>query len=122
MELVQIIMVLFSPNMLHLILGLNFLYSVHNKFLLIWAENGIGGLISFFFFLAITIVRGFQVWKSKDRYLAIVSLGLVACVIGQIPHMFVDVFHSRTQVQLLWIFSGLILGIFPMVMKIDDAE
>ena len=102
-------------------LGLNFLYSVHNKFLLIWAENGIGGLISFIFFLAITIVRGFQVWKTNDRYLATVSLGLVACVIGQIPHMFVDVFHSRTQVQLLWIISGLILAIFSMVIKRDDA-
>ncbi len=84
------------------------LYVVHNKYLLVWAETGIGGLLAFIAFLVVTVRRGWQCWKSKDRFLSPLALGFTAAIIGQMVHMLVDLFSARPQVQSLWLIAGLI--------------
>jgi O-antigen ligase len=88
--------------------GRAWLYAVHNKYLLVWAEAGIGGLLAFIWFLLATIRRGWDCWNLKDRFLSPLALGFTAAIAGQMVHMFVDVFNSRPQVQLLWLVAGLI--------------
>lgn len=88
-----------------------YLYTVHNKYLLVWAETGIVGLVAFLGFLLAHIRRGWQVWKWKDHLLSPVALALAAAIAGQMVHMFFDVFHSRPQVQMLWLVAGIITAI-----------
>jgi putative inorganic carbon (HCO3(-)) transporter len=84
------------------------LHVVHNKYLLVWAETGLGGLIAFLLFLAITIRWGWQCSRLNDRLLAPLALGLMAAILGQMAHMFLDLFNGRAQVQGLWVVASLI--------------
>jgi putative inorganic carbon (hco3(-)) transporter len=84
---------------------------VHNKYLLVWAETGLGGLMTFLLFLGTTIRKGWQCWKLNDRLLSPISLGLTAGVVGRTGHMLVDVFNGRMELQSLWLVAGLIVAI-----------
>jgi len=86
------------------------LHTVHNKYLLVWAETGIIGLVPFLVFLLSIVRRGWKTWKIDDRFLSPLALGFTVAVIGQMVHMSVDIFHNRSQVQLLWIIAGLIIA------------
>lgn len=87
------------------------LRTVHNKYLLVWAETGIIGLLAFLGFLLAVIRRGWQGWQLRDRLLSPLALGFTVAIIGQMTHMFFDIFHSRPQVQTLWLIAGLVIAI-----------
>ena len=101
--------------------GQEWLYTVHNKYLLIWAEMGFGGLVAYVWFLVETIRRGWQCSRVNDRFLSPLALGLSAAIAGQMGHMFIDIFNSRPQVQLLWLVAGLITAMRNMSMQPDDT-
>ena len=46
--------------------------------------------------------------RSADPLIAPLGLGFTAAIIGQMGHMFFDVFHSRPQVQSLWIVAAVV--------------
>jgi len=94
------------------------LYKVHNKYLLVWTETGIGGLLAFIWFLLATLRRGWQCLKSNDRLLAPLALGFTAGIVGHMAHMLVETFQSRPLVQLLWLVAGLVAA---MSMMDDDG-
>jgi O-antigen ligase len=83
-------------------------YTVHNKFLLVWAETGIGGLAAFLWFLWGTIRLGWSGWKASDPSLSPLALGFTAALIGQLVHMQVDLFNARPQVEMLWVLAALV--------------
>jgi O-antigen ligase len=85
--------------------------TVHNKYLLVWAETGIVGLVAFLGFLLATIRWGWQASRVRDRFLSLLALGITMAIVGQTIHMFFDIFHSRPQVQILWLIAGLIIAI-----------
>jgi putative inorganic carbon (hco3(-)) transporter len=84
------------------------LYTVHNRYLLVAAETGVGGLIAFLWFLAVTLRRGWVGWRGSDPLLSPLALGFTAALAGQMIHMFVDIFNSRSAVQLLLVVAALI--------------
>jgi len=86
------------------------LYTVHNMYLLVWSETGIGGLLTFILFLVVTLRRGWQCWKWQDRFLSPLALSFTAAIIGHMAHMFLDYFNDRPNVQLLWLIAGLIFA------------
>jgi putative inorganic carbon (hco3(-)) transporter len=86
----------------------DWLYTVHNQYLLIWAETGIGGLVAFLSFLIVTLRRGWAQWKRADRLLSPIALGFTAALIGHMAHMHVDLFSGRPQVQLLCVVAALV--------------
>lgn len=90
------------------------IYTVHNNYLRVWAETGIGGLIAFIWFLLGTIRRGWQTWQIGDRLLSALALGFTAAIIAHMFHMTVDLFNTRSQVQLLWLIAGLITAMCKM--------
>jgi O-antigen ligase len=97
------------------------LYTVHNQYLLVWAEIGIFGLIAFTWFLLAILRRGWQAWTLHDRFLSPIALGFSAAILGHMLHMFVDFFIQRPQVQLLWLIAGLITAMYLMGIKPGDA-
>lgn len=88
--------------------------TVHNKYLLVWAETGIVGLVAFLGFLLSAIRWGWQGWQLRDRLLSPLALGFAVAIVGQMIHMFFDIFRSRPQVQALWLVVALIITIRNM--------
>jgi putative inorganic carbon (HCO3(-)) transporter len=78
-----------------------FLYTVHNQYLLVWAETGLAGLAVFMWFLITTIRHGIREWRLSDPLLSPVALGFTAGLVGQMVHMQVDLLNDRPQLQLL---------------------
>jgi O-antigen ligase len=87
------------------------IYSVHNKYLLIWAETGIFGILAFVWFLLATMRRGWRAGITKDRFVSALALGFTAAIGGHIFHMNLDTFRNRAAIQLLWLFAGLVLAL-----------
>jgi putative inorganic carbon (hco3(-)) transporter len=83
-------------------------YIVHNNYLLIWAEKGLIGLISYLGFLAATLHRTWRRVRAHDPMLSPLALGFLGALIGHFVHMNLDVFNGRTQIQLLWLIAGLL--------------
>lgn len=95
------------------------IFTVHNKYLLVWAETGIGALVAFVWFLMTTIHRGWRGWQLNDRFLSPLALGFTAAIVGQMVHMNVDLFNARPQVQLLWLVAGLVIAMGSNFAKVE---
>ena len=95
-------------------LSQEWLYAVHNKYLLVWAETGIGGLLAFVAFLVGTVRCGLLCWRANDPFLSPLALGLTAGIVGEIAHMFVEIFNGRAPVQLLWVIAALVTVMVDM--------
>lgn len=85
-----------------------FLYVVHNKYLLVWAETGLGGILTYLGFLGLTLWRGWQCWNRDHPLFSPLALGLIAAIVGQMAHMMVEIFDARSQVQSLWLVAALV--------------
>ena len=96
-----------EPYITHGFIG-EFLYTVHNKYLLVWAEAGTGAAIAFVWFLLATIRQGTRCWKLRDPLFAPIALGCLAAMAGHMTQMFVDTFRGGPQNHLLWLFGGII--------------
>jgi putative inorganic carbon (HCO3(-)) transporter len=92
-----------------------FLYAVHNKYLLVLCETGIGGLLAFLAFLWATIRTGWQCWAFKDSFLSTLALGFTAGIAGHMIHMTVDIFRGRPIQQLIWLMAALLFAMHRML-------
>ncbi len=92
-----------------------FVYTVHDKYLLVWSEAGLFALLAFLWFLAVTIRRGRSAARARDPLLSPLALGLTAGILGELVHMGVDLFQSRPQVQLLWLVASLLAAMAAIV-------
>jgi hypothetical protein len=81
---------------------------VHNKYLLMWSEAGLAGLIALLAFLWTTIARGWRARRGDDALLAAAALGLAAAVAGHAVHMNFDTFQSRPMTETLWLGAALL--------------
>lgn len=90
------------------------LYTVHNKYLLVWAETGIGALAAFLWFFLATIRRGWERWRHYDPLLSPIALGFAAALAARLLHMFVDIFNDRPETQLVWVVAALIAAMSRM--------
>jgi putative inorganic carbon (HCO3(-)) transporter len=99
-----------------------FRWVVHNKYLLVWAETGIFGLLFFVMFLISTIRQGFKMVQTSDSFLSPLALSFAAAIAGQMVHMFFDVFHGRSQVQLLWLVAGLIITMHYLCLQRTEED
>jgi putative inorganic carbon (HCO3(-)) transporter len=101
--------------------GRTFLFVVHNKYLLVWAETGILGLAAFLAFLLSAVRMGWQCWKFQDHLLSPLALGLVAGIAGHMVHMTADHFRNRPTQQLLWFGAGLLVAMHRMCSSTPDS-
>lgn len=87
------------------------LYAVHNKYLLVWAEAGLGGFLAYLWFLSASLRRGWQCWKSRDPLYSRLALALFCGIFALI---ICDMFQSdrgRPLMQLLMFMAALIAAI-----------
>jgi len=91
-----------------------FLYAVHDKYLLVLSETGIGGLFAFLAFLFAALRRGWQCWNLHDNFLSPLALGFMVGIAGHMVHMNVDVFRGRPIQQLLWLVAALLVAMHRM--------
>jgi len=87
-------------------------FAVHNKYLLVLAETGIGGLLAYLAFLLGTLRTGWKCWKLQVPMLSPLALGLTAGIAGHMVHLTVDLFHVRPVQQLLWLVAGLLTAMY----------
>jgi putative inorganic carbon (hco3(-)) transporter len=99
----------------------DWLSTVHNKFVLTWAETGLFALIAFVVFILATLRQGFRLSRSDDGLVARISLALAAGLVGQIVHMNVEIFTGRAQLQLLFLVAGLISAMSSQVQRSRPA-
>jgi O-antigen ligase len=85
------------------------LYTVHNTYLLVWSETGTFALLAFVGILGVTIRTGLR-WKRTSEMHGIVALGCAAAILGHMAHMGVDLFRAGAPAELLWILGGLTLA------------
>jgi O-antigen ligase len=81
---------------------------VHNEYLLVWSESGLGALVAFLVFLGVALYRGWKLATTGDGPVAVVALGLTAAMVGMLPNMLVERFVDRPQVGLLWLVAALL--------------
>ena len=98
------------------------LYTVHNKFLLVWAETGLFALIAFVGFLVVTIRRGWRKVCENDAFLSPIALGLMAGIVGRIAHMLVDIFNGRTAVEFLWLVAAILAAMDLMQRRTPEPS
>lgn len=89
-------------------------YTTHNKYLLVWAETGLVGLLAFLAILGTGCRCSLAVWRMKDSALSALGLAMVAALAGHSLHMGADIFNSRAQVQLLWCLLGLAAAVYKL--------
>jgi O-antigen ligase len=99
----------------------DWLYTVHNRFVLIWAEDGVFALVAFVTFLLGALRNGWRCRQMSDRALSLLSVGLMAGVLGQMIHMMVDILNGRQQVQLLMIVAGLLAALVAIKRESDPT-
>lgn len=91
-------------------------YAVHNTYLLVWSETGIGGLIAFLWFLTSSLHRGWLCWKSDDRLLSSLALGFTVGLLAHMAHMLVELlYHGRGELQLGWLVVALLVAMHKML-------
>lgn len=89
-------------------------YTIHCKYLLVWIETGIVGLATFLVMMVNGIRHGLLAWRAGGPAWAPLGLALAAAVFGHMLHMAVDIFNSRTQVQMLWAVLGITAAVYRL--------
>lgn len=97
-------------------------YTIHCKYLLTWIETGVFGLLAFLWVIGNGIRQGLGAWSSRHRMLAPPGLAVALAITGYSIHMLVDIFNSRTQVQMLWIVLGLSAAVYRMARSEQSAD
>lgn len=92
--------------------GEAWVYAVHNTYLRVWAEIGPIGLLIYLWFLVLTLRWGRRAYKQGDALLAPLALGFTAAILGHMAHMLFDTFHSRPNVQSLWLDAAMIGALY----------
>ncbi|HKV64647.1 MAG TPA: O-antigen ligase family protein [Candidatus Acidoferrum sp.] len=98
------------------------LFTVHNKYLLVLAETGIVGLLAFLAFLLDALRKGWQCWLCRDPLLSPIALGLTVGIAAHMLHMTVDVFRGRPTQQLLWLMAGLLVAMLRICRSNASAD
>jgi O-antigen ligase len=98
------------------------LYTVHNAYLLIWSETGIGGLLAFLWFLNATFRQGWNCWKVGDPLFSPIAIGCMAAIAGQMTQMCVDVFREGATYESLWLLAGLISAMYQLTTSLPRAD
>lgn len=103
------------PNYITPDFGFDWITTVHNKYLLVWSETGLIGLLAFLWFLLSSLRRGYRILLENDPLLSPLALGFTAATAGFMVHMLFDLFHGRPQTQILWLAAGILAAMTSIV-------
>jgi O-antigen ligase len=84
---------------------------VHNRYLLTWAETGLGGLLLFISFLAAPLIVAWRHIRWSDRHRALLALGLGCALISMYIQMLAEHFTPRPSMFFLWLLVALVASL-----------
>jgi O-Antigen ligase len=79
------------------------LYIVHNQYLLVFSETGIVGLFFFLLIIATVVNTCVCCIKYNDPLISPLSLGMMSGIVAYLLFMMIELSVSRLNVQLFWI-------------------
>jgi O-antigen ligase len=88
----------------------DWMYAVHNRYLLIWAETGPGALVAFLWFGIAALRRGWKCWKFKDSFVSPLALGLTAGLVGFAIAIMLEPGRGSLMMSLLLVPASLIVA------------
>ncbi|KPJ67942.1 hypothetical protein AMJ44_07065 [candidate division WOR-1 bacterium DG_54_3] len=83
----------------------------HNHYLVVASEIGIPGLVFLLGFLIITCRTALKTSRSKNLYIAALSLGIFGAYTAISAHALVDWLATYTNQTFLWLYGGLIAAL-----------
>jgi O-antigen ligase len=98
------------------------IYTVHNAYLLIWSESGIGAVLTFLWFLVAILRQGSQCRIAGSPLLSAIAIGCVAAVAGLMTHFLVEGFSEGAPNDALWLISALITGMYRSTISLGPAK
>jgi O-antigen ligase len=84
------------------------IYTVHNQFLLTWAESGPLAFAALVWLFVEIVCAGIVLSRTSTRLLACIGLGVAAAVCGHAAHMTIEVMNGRQQLGMLLILAALV--------------
>jgi len=97
-------------------------YIVHNRYLLLWSETGVGGLVGYVGFILLGMVCGWQAIKARDPLLSPIALGAFAGCCGLLFHFAGDIFSGRNATELAWLAAGLQLTLWRLSTQPQESH
>jgi O-antigen ligase len=82
-------------------------YTVHNQYLLVWAESGIFALVAFAAIIIFAIRAGLSASRSSDRDVAVLGAACAAALCGHVVHLSVDLMSARVLLLMLVIVAAI---------------
>jgi O-antigen ligase len=89
--------------------------SVHNAYLLAWAETGLVGLALFGFFLIVPLAQAWKKLRSHDRFVSFMALGLGSALMAIYIQMLADPFITRPKMIIVWLLIAIIVSLDNML-------
>jgi putative inorganic carbon (hco3(-)) transporter len=86
------------------------LYIVHNQYLLVFAETGIIGLFFFILIIAMVIHVCVRCIKNNEPIISPLAIGILSGIIALSVFMLVELSVSRLTVQLFWTMVSIIIA------------
>jgi O-antigen ligase len=106
------------------LIGSRSIYTVHNKYLLVWAETGPWGMVVFILLilagLSTTVRLIFN--KNAPPHLVTLSLALFASLVGYAQNMISESFATRQRAQFLWLLLALLVGVYKLTVAESQNE
>ncbi|RME46654.1 MAG: O-antigen ligase domain-containing protein [Caldilineae bacterium] len=94
------------------LVGKRILYVVHNKYLMVWVETGLFGLLAFAGMLLTAVWRALKtLLVAQNGRVSLLVTSLLAGLSVNLIHMFSATFTSRSRLQLVWLLLGLIVAV-----------
>lgn len=96
---------------------------VHNKYLMVWAETGLQGLIAFALLLIAPVwqARRWLLRTEVAPHLAILATSLLGGLTTYIVHMRSENFNARSQTQLLWFIIAMTVVLNQLIAQKEPA-
>jgi O-antigen ligase len=91
--------------------------SVHNVFLLTWAETGLIGLFTFLGLLAAPLVKTWKHIQSGEKFSSLMAIGLGCALVAISIQMLVDPFIARPLAIFVWLMISLIASLDNIIPK-----
>ncbi|MFB3814502.1 MAG: O-antigen ligase family protein [Terriglobales bacterium] len=105
------------PNYLTRAFAGEWVYAVHNKFLLIWSESGTFALLAYVLFLLTTMREAWRCWRAGDPVLSPLALGLLCGLIAYSLDVMTAVSRGRSDNQSLVTIAALVGEITILLVK-----
>lgn len=98
------------------------LYTVHNKYLLVASESGLLALAAFLWFLVGILAAATRCLRSTEPLLAALGIGMLGALVGYTVNMSVDIFSNRAQVQMLCVLGAIVAAMAGLPQRRTGAD